>query len=97
MLIGRVVGTVVATRKDESLVGSKLLIVQIFDCKGGSAKVEGRGQVVAVDSVGAGVGELVLVVTGSTASRVMARQEAPVDAAVVGIVDTLEVLPDTGE
>lgn len=81
-----VVGRVVATRKDEKLVGSKLLITQPLHVGKGPA---GR-PIVAVDTVGAGIGEKVIFVTGSVAARVMADHLAPVDAAIVGIVDSVE-------
>ena len=90
MLLAKVVGTVVATKKDETLVGSKLLIVQPLR-KGIDDRIENDEVIVAVDSVGAGVGELVLMVVGTTASRIMANDKAPVDAAVIGIVDDIEM------
>ncbi|HHV18205.1 MAG TPA: EutN/CcmL family microcompartment protein [Thermoanaerobacterales bacterium] len=90
MLLAKVVGTVVATKKDETLVGSKLLIVQPLR-KGIDDTKENDEVIVAVDSVGAGVGELVLMVVGTTASRIMANDKAPVDAAVIGIVDDIEM------
>lgn len=79
MVIGKVVGTVVSTRKSERLVGSKFLIVEPLE-------QEGQQRLVAVDTVGAGVGETVLVTLGS-AARVACGTEVPVDAAIVGIVD----------
>lgn len=94
MRVGKVVGTVVATRKDETLVGSKLLVVKLLppgELRGRDSHPE-EELVVAVDSVGAGVGETVLVVLGSVASRIMSDSCAPVDAAVIGIVDQLELL-----
>ncbi len=82
MIVGKVVGSVVATRKNENLVGSKFLIVEPFE------KMEqGKGRIVAIDNVGAGIGEIVLVAKGS-AARIGCNMEAsPVDAAIVGIVD----------
>ncbi len=94
MRLAKVVGTVVATRKDESLVGCKLLVVKLLT----PAELRGRGSdqeeelVVAVDSVGAGVGETVLVVLGSVASRIMGDGRALIDAAVIGIVDQVELV-----
>jgi ethanolamine utilization protein EutN len=86
MQIGLVIGRVVATRKDEKLVGTKLLITQPVQIDGSFA-----GQpVIAVDTVGAGVGERVIFVSGSVAGRAMKDGDAPVDAAIVGIVDSLE-------
>jgi microcompartment protein CcmK/EutM len=83
MLLARVSGTVVATRKDERLVSNKLLIVRPVDPTG---KVEGSA-LVAVDSVDAGVGELVLIVSGSSARMATGMKDCPVDAVIVGIVD----------
>lgn len=80
MLVGKVVGSVVATRKNEKLVGSKFLIVQ--PCEG-----MGEGRIVAVDNVGAGIGEIVLIATGSAARVGCGFDNAPIDAAIVGIVD----------
>ena len=87
MTLGRVVGTVVSTRKDERLEGFKLLIVKAVDPDG----KEKNSYVVAVDTVDAGIGELVLVVTGSSARMSSGCQERPVDAAVVGIIDTVDL------
>jgi len=87
MIIGKVVGTVVATRKNEKLVGCKLLIVEPFD------KMEtGKGRFIAIDNVGAGVGESVLVVRGSGARIGCNMQESPIDAAIVGIIDNISEL-----
>lgn len=86
MQMGMVIGQVVATRKDEKLVGSKLLITQPIDIDG---KLTGQ-PIVAVDTVGAGVGERVIFVVGSMASRALPHREAPVDAAIVGIIDNIE-------
>jgi microcompartment protein CcmK/EutM len=83
MLLARVTGTVVATRKDERLVSNKLLIVRPVDPAG---KAEGSS-LVAVDSVDAGVGELVLIVSGSSARMATGMKDCPVDAVIVGIVD----------
>ena len=82
MLLARVVGTVVATRKDERLQGRKLLVCRPVSPDGA---VDG-GYVVAVDTVGAGVQETVLLVSGSSA-RMAGGKDSPVDSAVVGIVD----------
>ncbi|MGE3959792.1 MAG: EutN/CcmL family microcompartment protein [Vicinamibacterales bacterium] len=87
MLLARIVGTVVATRKDPRLVSNKLLIVRPVDPKG---KAEG-GYLVAVDTVDAGVGETVLIVSGSSARMASGMKDCPVDAAIVGIIDTIEV------
>jgi microcompartment protein CcmK/EutM len=87
MIIARVVGTVVATRKDDRLVSSKLLIVRPVDPSG---KAEGN-YLVAVDTVDAGSGETVLVVSGSSARMASGLKDCPVDAAIVGVVDQIEV------
>ncbi len=87
MNLGKVVGTVVATRKDEKLVGGKLLIVQETDMRG--ALLERYA--VAVDSVGSGVGEIVLVAHGSSARMTEATKDKPVDSVVMAIVDSLEI------
>jgi microcompartment protein CcmK/EutM len=86
MLLGRVVGTCVATRKDEKLEGMKMLVVQQTDASGKNA----GGVVVAIDSVGAGVDELVLFASGSSARQTQLTQNKPVDAVIMAIVDTLE-------
>ncbi|MBI4375717.1 MAG: EutN/CcmL family microcompartment protein [Elusimicrobia bacterium] len=86
MIFARVSGTVVCTQKDEKLVGSKLLLVQPVDASGASK----GNPVVAVDSVGAGEGELVLVVQGSSARQTSRTQGNPVDAVIFAIVDTIQ-------
>lgn len=87
MLVAKVVGTVVATRKDPRLVSSKLLVAQTMDPRGGAA----GSYVVAVDTVDAGVGETVLVVGGSSARMALGMKDCPVDAAIVGIIDSIEI------
>jgi ethanolamine utilization protein EutN len=87
MILAKVVGTVVATRKDERLVSSKLLVARPIDPRG---KAEGT-YLVAVDTVDAGFGETVLIVSGSSARMASGLKDCPVDAAIVGIVDTIEV------
>lgn len=88
MLIGRVVGSVVATQKNAKLEGTKLLLVQPLDLKG-----EPRGvTVLAIDGVQAGVGDRVLLIQdGRSAQLVLGRGVAAVDAAVVGVVDSVEM------
>ena len=88
MIAGRVVGTVVCTRKDEKLVGAKLLIVQPVNIP--SMAADGK-PVVAVDSVGAGQDEIVLVVSGSSARQTSSTQNTPTDATIMAIVDSIEV------
>lgn len=87
MIIGRIIGTVVATRKDPRLEGKKLLLVR-------QVSPEGKDEnnfVVAIDTVGAGFRERVLVVAGSSARLAEGLKDHPVDAAIVGIIDTVEV------
>lgn len=88
MVIGRVVGTVVATQKDAGLSGSTLQIVQAVDPD--DLKPRG-GFVVAVDSVGAGEGEIVLYTSGSSARQTKTTEAKPVDAVIVAIVDSVEI------
>jgi microcompartment protein CcmK/EutM len=87
MLIARVVGTTVATIKNERLEGRKLLIVQQTDEKG---KIIGK-PFVAVDAVDAGVGELVLTAAGSSARQTTITDKCPVDAVVMAVIDSLQV------
>jgi microcompartment protein CcmK/EutM len=87
VLLAKIVGTVVATRKDPRLVSSKLLIARAVDPRG---KPEGN-YLVAVDTVDAGVGETVLIVSGSSARMASGMKDCPVDAVIVGIVDEVEI------
>jgi microcompartment protein CcmK/EutM len=87
VLLGKVIGTVWATRKDDQLVGMKLQIVREVDLDYSA----GKRFVVAVDSVGAGVGEIVLVAQGSSARQTDLTQNKPVDAVITAIVDKLDV------
>ncbi|MEM6446454.1 MAG: EutN/CcmL family microcompartment protein [Cyanobacteria bacterium J06642_2] len=88
MQIARVIGTVVSTQKEPSLRGSKLLVLQLIDAQGQLLP----GYEVAADSVGAGVDEWVLVSRGSAARQIFVdRQQPPLDALVVGIIDTVSV------
>jgi ethanolamine utilization protein EutN len=87
MFLGRVIGTVWSTKKDEQLVGAKFLIVREIDLE---LKEKDRF-VVAVDSVGAGEGEVVLVATGSSSRMTSFTKDKPVDAVIMGIVDKLDV------
>ncbi|KRQ87581.1 Carbon dioxide concentrating mechanism protein CcmL [Caloramator mitchellensis] len=90
MNLGKVIGTVIATRKDERLVGSKLMITQPLDY---DYKPIGN-PFIAVDTVGAGIGEVVIYTTSGTAARLAARKmEAPIDIAIVGIVDKVDIEP----
>jgi len=87
VFLGKVIGTVWSTKKDEKLVGAKLLIVKKLDLK----LVEKNDFVVAVDSVGAGEGEVVLVATGSSSRQTEFTQDKPVDAVIMAIVDKLDI------
>lgn len=87
MLIARVIGTTVSTIKDEKLVGRKLLIVRPTDEHG-----EASGKhYVAVDTVDAGIGDLVLTCAGSSARQTNLTKDTPVDAVIMAVIDSLEV------
>lgn len=88
MLLGRVVGTVWATRKDPRVTGFKWLVVRALK----PDRTYGDGFVIAVDIIGAGVGETVLVTQGSSARQTDATKDKPVDAVIVAIVDNLELV-----
>jgi ethanolamine utilization protein EutN len=90
MIIARILGTVVATQKDERLRGKKLLLVRPLNLDGTDAS----GYTVAVDTVGAGFHERVLVVAGSSARLAEGLKDTPVDAAIVGVIDTVDVIND---
>jgi ethanolamine utilization protein EutN len=87
VLLAKIVGTVVATRKDPRLVSSKLLVVRTMDPRG---KTDGN-YLVAVDTVDAGVGETVLIVSGSSARMASGLKDCPVDAAIIGIIDEIDI------
>lgn len=87
MFLGKVIGTVWSTRKDENLVGAKFLIVRQLDLN----LKEKDTFVVAVDSVGAGEGEVVLVATGSSSRQTEFTKNKPVDAVIMAIVDKLDI------
>ncbi len=87
MYLGRVIGTVVSTMKVPTLTGCKFLIVEKIN----QDLTDEKEVEIAVDTVGAGDGETVIVVGGSSARRAMGDKELPVDSAIVGIVDTVEV------
>ncbi len=93
MFLARVEGSVVATKKDASMSGRKLLLVrpQLVDEKDPTKFRPGSNTIVAVDSVGAGIGELVMFCQGSSARLAPNLKDAPVDAVIIGIVDTVDV------
>ncbi|MEA4988745.1 MAG: EutN/CcmL family microcompartment protein [Anaerovorax sp.] len=88
MQVGKVIGTIWATRKEERLAGLKLLIVLPVNLL---EKKEAMSPIVAADIIGAGVGETVLIVSGSSARSAVGDLKTPVDATVVGIVDDQEI------
>jgi ethanolamine utilization protein EutN len=94
MFLARVEGSVVSTKKDPSMSGRKLLLLrpQLVDDKDPKKFRAGTNTIVAVDSVGAGLGEMVLFCQGSSARLAPNLKDAPVDAVVIGIVDTVDVL-----
>lgn len=90
MLLGKVVGSLVATRKDEKMEGLKFLIVRQIGVDG----QDSANYVVAVDAVGAGVGEVVMYASGSSARQTKVTDQRPCDAVIMAIVDTWEVNGD---
>jgi microcompartment protein CcmK/EutM len=90
MYLGRVVGTLVSTRKEESLEGLKFLVVRRLTVD----NEDTAGYVVAADAVGAGLGEVVMIATGSSARQTRLTDRRPTDAVVMAIVDTWEVQGD---
>lgn len=84
MIIGKVTGSIVSTRKHEKLIGNKFMIVEPVNSMNG-----GQKQLVAIDNIGAGIGEYVLVTQGSAARISSGSPESPVDAAIVGIIDDI--------
>lgn len=89
MIICKVIGHVWATKKEEGLSGQKLMIVREEKQEGSDGSM-----MVAADLIGAGIGEQVLVVSGSTARRALGSDDAPVDCAIVGIIDSLEIVKE---
>lgn len=87
MKIGRVIGTVVATRKDDSLIGSKLMITQPLNFN----KEEEGSPLIAVDVVGTGVGELVMYTEGTAARNAVKKPNSSINAAIIGIIDNIDV------
>ena len=94
MFLAKVEGAVVATKKDPSMTGRKLLLLrpQLVDEKDPTRFRPGVNTIVAVDSVGAGIGEMVMFTQGSSARLAPNLKEAPVDAVIIGIVDSVDVL-----
>jgi ethanolamine utilization protein EutN len=90
MIIARILGTVVSTQKDERLIGKKLLIVKPINLDG----TDQSGYIVAVDTVGAGFGEKVLIVAGSSARLAEGNKDCPVDSAIIGVIDSYEFSSD---
>lgn len=87
MKLAKVIGTIVATRKEESLVGYKLMVIRRID---GSTNFIGDEEV-AVDYVGAGIGEIVLIGQGSAVRLNKAKKEATIDMAIIGIIDAIDI------
>ena len=92
MHLAKVVGNVVSTQKDANLVGCKLLIIKKINESGEFEKYSSQSTANAVDSVGAGIGETVIVTTGSTARYVYGDKLAPLDMTSVGIVDEIQIV-----
>jgi len=97
MFLAEVIGQVVATKKDELMVGRKLLMLRpkLVDDKDPTKFKDGVNTIVAIDTVGAGEGELVLFCQGSSARNAQGLKNIPVDAAIVGIIDRVEILGKT--
>jgi ethanolamine utilization protein EutN len=93
MILARVEGNVVATKKHGKMTGSKLLVLRplAIDSADATKFKEGTGSLVAVDTLGSGQGELVLVAQGSSARLAFTDKDSPVDAVVIGIVDTVDI------
>ena len=93
MFLAKVEGSVVATKKDPNMSGRKLLLLrpQLVDDKDPTKFKPGANTIIAVDSVGAGIGEMVMFCQGSSARMAPGMKEVPVDAVIIGIVDTVDV------
>ncbi|MBU5436925.1 EutN/CcmL family microcompartment protein [Tissierella sp. MSJ-40] len=87
MYIGKVIGTVVATKKDNRLIGSKLMIIQPLNIE----LLPIEEPIIAVDTVGAGIGELVIIVKGTAARIAAQKMESPIDISIVGLVDEINI------
>lgn len=90
MFLAKVIGTVVSTQKNPKFQGMKLLLIQPYITRDGQL-VQSGSSVVAVDSVGAGIGELVMFTQGSSARLTDVTKDSPTDTVIIGIVDTVEV------
>jgi len=87
MFLAKVIGTVVSTKKEESMEGLKFLLIKQVDLDGNAA----GAHIVAVDAVGAGIGEMVLYASGSSARQTIATKDRPCDAVIMAIVDNWEI------
>lgn len=94
MYLGKVIGSVVATKKDETMMGRKLLMVRpmLVDSDDPSQLKPGSNTIIAIDTLGAGEGELVMFAQGSSARMAEGLRAIPVDAAIVGLVDSVNIL-----
>jgi ethanolamine utilization protein EutN len=94
MYLAKVIGTVVASNKDEAMRGRKLMLVRpmLVDAAAPAKFKEGSNTIIAVDTVGAGEGEMVMFCQGSSARQAVGMKALPVDAVITGIVDTVDVL-----
>ncbi|MGN0194082.1 MAG: EutN/CcmL family microcompartment protein [Pseudoramibacter sp.] len=90
MQLAKVVGTIVSTQKDQHLMGCKLMIVKKINEKGEFEKYSSNSTAIAVDTVGAGIGETVIITQGSTARFVYGNKTTPMDMTIVGIVDEIQ-------
>ncbi|MGZ0654286.1 EutN/CcmL family microcompartment protein [Coraliomargarita algicola] len=93
MYLGKVIGSVVSTKKDESMRGRKLLMVRpmLVDPEDPSKFKPGSNTIIAIDTLGAGEGELVMFAQGSSARQAEGLKQLPVDAAIVGLIDTVSI------
>ncbi|WP_213991091.1 EutN/CcmL family microcompartment protein [Sodalis sp. dw_96] len=90
MQLAKVIGSVVSTQKSSSLFGKKLMVISWVNLDGSGPARREELEEIAVDSVGAGVGELVLVTRGSSARKIFPEPNQAIDLAIVGIIDTID-------
>ncbi|QWA09306.1 ethanolamine utilization protein EutN [Sodalis ligni] len=90
MQLAKVIGSVVSTQKSASLLGKKLMVITWVNLDGSGPAQNEKLEEIAVDSVGAGVGELVLVTRGSSARKIFPEPNQAIDLAIVGIIDTID-------